>query len=527
MRVLLPPTSSLFSAAASLLPATLLLLAVSAPLFAIIEAVVRSPSVEQPFDLARWLRLLWTTVIVTGTAIILSMLIGTTLGLLLFRTNVAAHRLTLALLLLAACLPTYVVAIGLLALIAAYDLGNSPWVCGVLYGLTYTPLATLVLGSVFRSADPTFEDLARLDAHWPRVLRCVTLPQALWGHSVVALLVFWLVATDYTFTDLLIVRTFAEEVYTQFRLDYRRVAPVLTGVPVFLALTAALLAAQFRFRFVGEQTLETLANPPRMLPLGHTRYWLGLLLATAAIGPLIVICQALFARVATFDGLDESIVALLPDLRRSGVAALLGTGLTMLGSAGLAWALVRTRRLRWLVAFGVLILLATPAPVAGIGLIGLWNRPGWLGVVYDSPGIIVLGYLSRFLAVGTLLLMPAVRRVPRELDWAARLDGCSWVGTQRYVYWPTLCVPLALAGLVLLILCFGELGTTVLVAPPGWSTVSVRAFTLLHFGVYRDLALLTLLAIACIVLLWAPLGALLYRRDRSHARSTESTSRRT
>jgi ABC-type Fe3+ transport system permease subunit len=45
----------------------------------------------------------------------------------------------------------------------------------------------------------------------------------------------------------------------------------------------------------------------------------------------------------------------------------------------------------------------------------------------------------------------------------------------------------------------------VLLVPPGSETVSVRAFTLLHFGVYRDLAALALVSVATILVPWAVL----------------------
>jgi len=160
------------------------------------------------------------------------------------------------------------------------------------------------------------------------------------------------------------------------------------------------------------------------------------------------------------------------------------------------------------------VLLATPAPVVGIGLIGLLNRPGVAGSIYDSPLSVVIGYVVRFLPLGVLLLAAAVRRIPVTLEAAARLDGCDWLGIQRHIYWPNLATDLAMVWLVIVILCLGEIGATILVVPPGWDTVAVRAFTLLHFGVYRDLAVLAVLSAGAILVLALPLVWLLRRRVR-------------
>ncbi|HQL54584.1 MAG TPA: ABC transporter permease subunit, partial [Phycisphaerae bacterium] len=159
----------------------------------------------------------------------------------------------------------------------------------------------------------------------------------------------------------------------------------------------------------------------------------------------------------------------------------------------------------------VVVLLAVPAPVAAISLIGLLNRPGWPGAVYDSAAIVVLGYFVRFLPVAVLLLVPGVRRVPRDAERAARVDGCDWSREHWHVRLPALLPDVALAWLVLVIFSFAELGATLLLAPPGVTVAAVRAFTLLHFGVYRDVAVLAVLSVGLIVVPWALLMLLLWR----------------
>jgi len=129
-----------------------------------------------------------------------------------------------------------------------------------------------------------------------------------------------------------------------------------------------------------------------------------------------------------------------------------------------------------------------------------------------TPAVITLGYVVRFLPFGLLLLLHAVQRVPRDTEAAARLDGCGWLAVQRYVYWPAIALDAGIAWLVVVILCLTEVGATKLIAPPGWETTSVRAFTLMHSGVDSNLALLALLSTAVILVPWALLGGLLRRR---------------
>jgi ABC-type Fe3+ transport system permease subunit len=112
-----------------------------------------------------------------------------------------------------------------------------------------------------------------------------------------------------------------------------------------------------------------------------------------------------------------------------------------------------------------------------------------------------------------------VRRIPADHEAAARVDGCDWPGVQRYVYWPAIARDALVVWLVIAILCFGEVSCTMLLAPPGWPPASVRAFTLLHFGVYQDLAVLALAATGSVALPWVALLWLLRRRIDAKART--------
>ncbi len=461
-------------------------------------------------SLARWATLLGNTALVCVLAAGVALVLGGTPALLVTRWNVPGRTLVAAAGLFGACLPLYVAVVAVFALVPTHRLTGSTVACGVLYGLVFTPLAGLLLGAVFRAADQEVEEHGLLDATAAQVLRRIMLPQARTGITVAGLLVVWLVATDYTIADLLVVRTFAEEVYTQFALDRRHAGPLLTGLPLLAFSALLLVVLQRRGAWLGEQTAGRFDTPPRRFALGRGRWAAGAavwLLIAALLGlPL----WALLRRAGPVAGLWPVAWNLRHELTNSVLLAGAGATLCVLPAPGLAWLLTQ-RRCRWLLSAGVVALLATPAPVVGISLIALLNRPA-LGWLYDSPAIVVLGYFVRFLPLAVLLLLPGVRRIPAEFEAAARVDGSGWWRTHWHVRLPALRRDAAVAWLVIVILAFGEIGATVLVVPPGCETVAVRAFTLLHFGVYRDLAVLALLAGAAILLPWA--GLLVLLKDR-------------
>jgi iron(III) transport system permease protein len=471
-------------------------------------------------DAVRWLTLLGNTLIVSGVALLTATAIGLVLGFLVARTDLPGRALIALAAVLGACVPVYIGVVFIFAVVPVWQFAQSAVACGVMHGLICSPLAVIVLAAVFRSADRELEDQARLDADDLTVVLRVTIPQAGWGIATVGMIIVLLVATDQSIANILVVRTFAEEVYTQFTLHRTAAGPVLAGLPALGVLGVMLVAMQLRYRLLGEHSPWHFGAHPRTIRIGRWRWVVALLcfvLIVALLGPPSV---SLLRRIESFEQYAITARNLQADLLRSALGAVAGATIIVLFAVGLGWAALRTRRLRWVICAAVVFLLAMPAPVAGISLIDLLNRPGVMGRLYDAPTAIVFGYIVRFLPFGILLLIPAIQRVPVENELAARIDGCNWLGLQRHVYWPGLVSHAAVVWLVVLILSFGEVSATLLLAPPGWSTASVRAATLIHFGVYRDLAVLALLSVGYIVLPWFALVCLvrraLSRSDREY-----------
>jgi iron(III) transport system permease protein len=125
--------------------------------------------------------------------------------------------------------------------------------------------------------------------------------------------------------------------------------------------------------------------------------------------------------------------------------------------------------------------MAIPVPLMGISLVHLWNQP-WLNGIYHTPVVLVAAHAGRLLPFAVFAAASQLRYLDPLLAEAAALPPVSaW----RRLWWVSapLAAPAAtVAWLVVFLFSLGELGVSLLVAPPGYATLSMRIYNLLHYG---------------------------------------------
>ncbi|MBN2023421.1 MAG: iron ABC transporter permease [Pirellulales bacterium] len=388
------------------------------------------------------------------------------------------------------------------------------------HAMAAIPWVVLIVGAGLRLIEPELEEQAALDGSPWQVFTRVTLPGALPAVGVATLWTTIVAAGEMTVTDLFVVRTYAEEIYTQASLGAGPGELALGMLPGVL-LVAALIVA-------GLVLCARLAANPRppsvrrgwVFRLGRWRWpataMVGLallLLVGVPLGSLVykagvLVTQTETGRLRAFSlGKCVEIVAESPWRYRRELGWSMALGLiaaTTATAAGvvLAWP-ARRGGLRAAPA-GIVsaAALAVPGPLVGLGVIWLLNRPGWPMLIdlYDHSLLApALALFVRALAPATLILWHAFRTLPRELLDAAALDGAGRLGRLARVAIPCRRAALGLAWLVALAVALGDLAASVLVVPPGVTTLSIRIFGLLHYGVEDQVAGICLAQIALFV----------------------------
>ncbi|MFO0888984.1 MAG: ABC transporter permease subunit [Isosphaeraceae bacterium] len=487
-------------------------------------------------SLARPARLALETLNLIGWVLVLALPLATLLALLLFRTDLRGRGLAVLILAVVLFIPLPLHASSWLGALGnvgrAQAIGSAPLLVGrtgaaVVHALAGLPWAVLLVGLGLRTVEPELEESALLDRPAWSVCFSVTLRRGIGAIGAAALALSVLTASEMTITDLLQVRTYAEEAYTQYSLGRGPADAATVSLPPLLVLGIAIFMAARWFERADPARLSSAYGRCRRWSLGRWKAaseWLvfGLFTALVAVPLYSLIWRA--GRVGgrarlgmppvwSISGLQgtltyaagESAGPIATSLLLAVAAATLAAGL----SWSLAWAARESRHLRVLMLATLALTLATPGPVVGMAL-KLGYR--WFSWVHDTPAIVVMAQAVRTLPYAILILWPALAVLPAGLLEAAAIEGHGGAGRALRVALPLTIRPLVAAWSVALVIGFGELPATNLVLPPGLTTITFQLWSLLHTGVESHLAgvaLVTLAVIAVLVIAITAIGLLL------------------
>ncbi len=369
--------------------------------------------------LVRPIRLgLETTGLVLATEA-LAIPLGLLLAFLLFRTDLWGRRVLLALFALAAFIPLPLHATAWLGALGnagrMQAMGVQPILVGrfgaaVVHAIAALPWVILVAGVGLCAVEPELEESALLEFGPWRVLMCVTMRRAIAAIAAAALAVAVLTAGDMTVTDLLQVRTYAEEAYVQFILGRGLADASVVALPPMVILGLLIVVVGRALSRLDPARLVSSSSGARTFRLGAWRVLAGVSLM-ALVGnimafPLYSLLwragrvggRATLGRPPTWSlkGLigtlwyagGEIARPLMASLFWAAVAATLSTAIAY----GLAWAGQRSRAWRVASLATIVVALATPGPVAGRALVLAYRD--W-PELYDSSAMVVMAQAFR------------------------------------------------------------------------------------------------------------------------------------
>jgi iron(III) transport system permease protein len=404
-------------------------------------------------------------------------------------------------------IPSYVLAMVLLSASGPRGLVNEligvelPSVSGLVGAWLTLSLATypyvfLITASAIGRIDPALEEAARgLGASPTRVFRTVILPQLRPAVGAGALLAALYTLSDFGAVSLMRFDAFTRVIYAQYsgRLD-RTPAIVLSIVLILIA--GLIIAAEQRTR--GRGTLFS-TKPPRH-PTVHRLVGSQRVLAVGAMSTVVAIgsvfpIAALIAWIirGASSGADISVPwqavggSLTGGTLAAATAVVFTVPIVILVVRYASWRTVALER-------SVFVGFSLPHITIAIAVVAFtvtWARP-----VYQTLGVLVVTYAAMFLAQSVSTAKASLAQIDPAVEEASRSLGRGPFATLFAVTVPLMRRGLLAGGALVFVTTLKELPATLLLSPPGFSTLAVRIWSASDELLYARAATSALILIA-------------------------------
>lgn len=415
---------------------------------------------------------------------------------LVARSDLPGRRIWAVALALPLVLPSYVLALALLAVSGPGGLLGLPALegfTGALIALTLAtyPFVFLLSIAALRGADPALEEAARgLGRTQAQVFREVTLPLLRPSVAAGALLAALYTLADFGVVSLMRAEALTRAVFLQYRGAFDRepaavLALLLVGLTVLVLLAEQRTRSRMPAASAGGRTVRAAPS----VALGRWRTpALAFCTALAGVGlllPVAVLSVWLARDVPSLDGVAAATLNSL-------IVALAAAAVTTV--AALPVAVLASRfRTRWTAALERTGYASNALPGIVAALAFVFFAARHAPIVYQSVVLLVAAYLVRFFPQALAGVSAALSRAEPKLEEASRGLGRGTTRTLATVTVP-LVAPGMLAGAALVLLStLKELPATLILRPTGFDTLATEVWTATSVSQYSAAALPALL----------------------------------
>ena len=476
-------------------------------LFLFLRAVGATDAAWETLMSIRTVRLVARSFLLTGLVTVSATVVGVTGAWLLARTDLSFKRVWGIVFAMPLVVPSYVLAMvfisatgarGLFADATGIALPHLIGLPGAWLALTITtyPYVYLITAAAIRKIDPALEEAARgLGATPTRVFRTVILPQLRPAIGAGALLAALYTLSDFGAVSLMRFDAFTRVIYAQYSGRLDRTPAIVLSIALIL-IASVIIWGEQRTRGKGKYFSRSVTRPPTLYRLtGPQRVAatsaMAIVTGIGAIIPIAVLVSWVLRGTAAGSDTSVSWSAVGGSLTAGTIAAVLA----MAAAVPIVILAVRftSRSTRWLErgVFGLFSLPHITIAIAVVAFTVRYTRP-----IYQSLLVLGLVYAAMFLAQATSAAKAALIQVNPALEDASRSLGRGPIATYVRVTFPLMAKGLLAGGALVFVTTLKELPATLLLSPPGFTTLAVRIWAAADELLYTRAAASALLLIA-------------------------------
>ena len=417
----------------------------------------------------------------------LSTFFGSILGFLLYKTKLAFRGFFKISLLIPLFISPYIQAVAWKDFFYMF-FGSSNFIfsyAGVILVLlaVFTPLSMLIIGSALSNINLQLEESGFMITNFSGVIFKIILPLIKPALISSFVLVFIFSISEFSVPAFFGLKVFTTEIFTQFSAFYNHSLAILQSALLILICVLLLFIerkhiADAPFLSVSEKGTNNKLYKPNKIGAMISILFLVVWFFVSIVFPLIILfVQSFKSGTAKF---IKAFELLLPTFSNSlGLAFLAALIIVFIGFTA-AYQLVRNTNIknRGLFDWILLIVFAIPSTIFGISLIKFYNQP-YLDFIYSGYAIIIIGYVGKFSFIATKLIGNAIRQIPNSLDESAQIAGVASFRRVQKILIPLIMPSLFVAFIISFIFSLGELGTTIMLYPPGTEIMPIKVYTIM------------------------------------------------
>ena len=416
---------------------------------------------------------------------VLSTFFGIILGFLLYKMKVRFRGFFKIALLIPLFISPYILAVAWkdLFYLVFGDVSFISSNFGVILVLTtiFTPLSMLIIGGAFSSINAQLEEAGFVITNRRSVILKITMP--LIKHALISsfVLVFIFSISEFSVPAFFGVKVLTTEIFTQFSAFYNHSLAILQSallifICIILLFSEGKYIADASFLSVGSKGMKNQSyNIKRWNNIGLTILVVWFLI-TVVLPFIVLFIQSFKEGTSKF---IQAFELLLPTFGSSIGLAFFGAMIIVF--VGFTAAFFSARQngkigstFDWLLLF----IFAIPSTIFGISLIKFYNQP-MLDLIYSSYIIILIAYMGKFSFISSKLIGNAIRQIPKSLEEAAIIQGISPYNRLISIWIPLVMPSLFISFMISFIFSLGELGTTIMIYPPGTEIMPIKVFTIM------------------------------------------------